>query len=149
MVNGLHLYCAILTTGHSNCFRVSPHIHPFIHTSTHRRRSQPCKATASSSGQSGRVSCSGTPRHQRPSGYHPTCPPPEPLAAHLRPPPAPRALCGRSPPPRCPGGAQGVTAPGSLQSRERISPKINKLTIKDNLTLAEIFGLLLLCVVEP
>jgi len=34
----------------SKAFTFLPHIHPFIHTFTHRRRCQPCKATASWSG---------------------------------------------------------------------------------------------------
>ena len=50
MVNGLHLYSAFLTSGHSKHFAMLPNIHPFIHTFTHRRRSRPCKATASSPG---------------------------------------------------------------------------------------------------
>ena len=49
-VNGLHLYSAFLTSGHSKHFTILPNIHPFIHTFTHRRRSQPRKTTASSSG---------------------------------------------------------------------------------------------------
>ena len=48
--DGLHLYSAILTSGHSKRCTILPHIHPFMHTFTHRRRCQPCKATASSSG---------------------------------------------------------------------------------------------------
>ena len=36
--NGLHLYRAFLTTSHSKRFTIPPHIHPFMHTFTHRRR---------------------------------------------------------------------------------------------------------------
>ena len=50
MVNGLHLYSAFLTSGHSKRFTVSPHIHLLLHIYTNRRRSQPHKATASSLG---------------------------------------------------------------------------------------------------
>ena len=50
MVDGLDLYRAFLTSGHSKCFTILPHIHPFIHTFTHQRRCQPCRATASWSG---------------------------------------------------------------------------------------------------
>ena len=32
MVNGLHLYSAFLTSGHSKCFTILPNIHPFMHT---------------------------------------------------------------------------------------------------------------------
>ena len=39
---------AFLTSGHSQCFTILPNIQPFMHTFTHRRRCQPCKATASS-----------------------------------------------------------------------------------------------------
>ena len=46
-VNGLHLYSAFLTIGHPKRFTILPNIH---RSRTHRRRSQPCKATASSSG---------------------------------------------------------------------------------------------------
>ena len=65
MVNGLHLYSAFLTSGHSKHFTILPHIHPFKHTFTHQRRRQPCKATASSS-WAVRVRCLAqdlTPRH--------------------------------------------------------------------------------------
>jgi hypothetical protein len=56
MLNGLHLCSVFLTSGHSKHFTVSPHIHPFKHTFTHRRRSEPRKATVSSSGAV-RVKC--------------------------------------------------------------------------------------------
>ena len=49
-MNGLHLYSAFLTSVHSKCFTILPHIHPFIYTFIQRWRSQPCKVTASSSG---------------------------------------------------------------------------------------------------
>ena len=50
-VNGLQLYNAFpVTYGHPKCFTILPHIHPFIHTFTHRRRCRPCTAPASSSG---------------------------------------------------------------------------------------------------
>ena len=35
MVNGLHLYRAFLTSGHSKRFTISPNIHPFMHSFTH------------------------------------------------------------------------------------------------------------------
>ena len=44
MVNGLHLYSAILTSGHSKRFTILPNIHPFMHTFTHRRWCPPHKA---------------------------------------------------------------------------------------------------------
>ena len=52
MVNGLHFYSSFLTSGHSKLFTISHcnTIHPFMHTFTHRWRSQPCNATASSPG---------------------------------------------------------------------------------------------------
>ena len=51
MVNGPHSYSALLTSGHSKHFTISPNIHPFMHTFTHRNRgSQPHRARASSSG---------------------------------------------------------------------------------------------------
>ena len=50
MVNVLHLYSAFQTSGNSKRFTMLPNIHPFINTFTHRRRSQPRRATASSSG---------------------------------------------------------------------------------------------------
>ena len=46
MVNGLHLYSG----GHSKRFTISLNIHPSMHTFTHPRWCQPCKATASSPG---------------------------------------------------------------------------------------------------
>ena len=50
-VNGkLINYSAILTSGHSKRFIILPSIHPLMHTFTHRRRCQLCKATASSLG---------------------------------------------------------------------------------------------------
>ena len=49
-MEGLHLYSASLTSGHSKQCTILPHIHPFMNTFTHRWRCQPCKATASSSG---------------------------------------------------------------------------------------------------
>ena len=64
MVNGLHLYSAVLTSGHSKRFKVLPHIDSQL-----VRSSQ------------GEAPCSGTPRHstrrcrgsnQRPSGYQST-----------------------------------------------------------------------------
>ena len=45
MVNELHLYSALLTSGHLKHFTILPNFHPFMHTFPHRRRSQPCKAT--------------------------------------------------------------------------------------------------------
>ena len=48
--NGLHLYSAFPTSGHSKYFTTLPNIHPFMHTFTQRWRCQPCKTTASSSG---------------------------------------------------------------------------------------------------
>ena len=45
-VNGLHLYTAFLTSGHSYPFTIPPNIHPFMQTFTKRRRSQPRRATA-------------------------------------------------------------------------------------------------------
>ena len=48
-VNGLHSYGVLLTSGHPKRFTLY-NIHPFMHTFTHRRRRQPCKATPSSSG---------------------------------------------------------------------------------------------------
>ena len=50
MINELHLYSASLTSDHSKLFTMLPYIHPFTHTLTHRRRCQPRRATASSSG---------------------------------------------------------------------------------------------------
>ena len=53
MVNGKQLTAFIqpfLTSGHSKCFTTLPLIHSFMHTFTHRRRSQPRRATASWSG---------------------------------------------------------------------------------------------------
>ena len=44
-----HLYSAFLTSGHSKHLTKSPQIHPLTHRFTHRRQSQPLKATASSS----------------------------------------------------------------------------------------------------
>ena len=62
-------------------FTVLTDIHPFTHTFTHRRRSQPRRATASWSGAVRvRRLCSGTPRrsarrsrgsNQQPCGYQP------------------------------------------------------------------------------
>ena len=83
MVNGLHLCSPFLASDHSESFTIVPHTDPFMHTFTHRRRWQPCKVTASSSGAAG-VRClgSGTPRHSagrsrgsnwQPSGYQSTC----------------------------------------------------------------------------
>ena len=43
MVNGRHLYSTFLASGHSKPFTIMPNIHLFMHTFTHRRRSQPCK----------------------------------------------------------------------------------------------------------
>ena len=37
MVNGLRLYSAFLTRGHSKRFTISPHIHPSIHKFTHQQ----------------------------------------------------------------------------------------------------------------
>jgi len=61
MVKGLHWYSAFQTCGHSKRFTMWPR----MHTSVHRRRCQPCKATASLSGAGGVrwMSCSGTLRH--------------------------------------------------------------------------------------
>ena len=44
-------YIALIfvTSGHTKSFTILPHNHPFMHAFTHRRRRQPCKATASSS----------------------------------------------------------------------------------------------------
>ena len=53
MLNGLYLYSASLTSGHSKRFTILPHIHPFMNTFTHRRRCQPCKASTNSSGAGG------------------------------------------------------------------------------------------------
>ena len=53
MVNGLQLYSAFPTSDHSKRFTILPHIHPFMPTSTHLRRCQPRKETASSSGAAG------------------------------------------------------------------------------------------------
>ena len=50
MVNGLQLCCAFLTSGHSKRFTILPNIHPSMHTFTHWRRRQTCRARASSSG---------------------------------------------------------------------------------------------------
>ena len=50
MVNALHAYSALLTSGHSKRFTILPKIHPFTHTFTQRRRSEPCRATTSSPG---------------------------------------------------------------------------------------------------
>ena len=50
LVNSLHLCRPFQTSGHSKPFTTLPHIHPFTHTFTHRRRSQPRRATASWSG---------------------------------------------------------------------------------------------------
>ena len=50
MVNALSLYRALLTSGRSKRFTISPNIHPFTHTLTHRQPCQPRRATASSSG---------------------------------------------------------------------------------------------------
>ena len=41
-----HLYRAFLTTGLSKCFTLLRDIHTFMHTFTHRMRSQQCRATA-------------------------------------------------------------------------------------------------------
>ena len=49
-VNGLYLYSAFLTSDRSKHLTILPNIHPFMHTFTHRHRSQPSKVTASSSG---------------------------------------------------------------------------------------------------
>ena len=35
VVSGFHLYSAVLTSGHSKRFTISPNIHPFMHTFTH------------------------------------------------------------------------------------------------------------------
>ena len=48
--NWLYFYSAFLTSGYSKRFTVVSNIHPSIHVFTHRRRYQPCKGTASSSG---------------------------------------------------------------------------------------------------
>ena len=50
MVNGMHIYRAFLISGHSKRLTILPNNHPFMHTFTHRRRRQPCKAIASWSG---------------------------------------------------------------------------------------------------
>ena len=50
MVNGLRLYSAFLTSGHSKRCTILANIHPFMHTFTHRRRCQTRKATAGSTG---------------------------------------------------------------------------------------------------
>ena len=49
-VNGLQLDRAFLNSSPSKRLTALPHIHPFMHTVTHRRRSQPRRATASWSG---------------------------------------------------------------------------------------------------
>ena len=60
----MRLYRAFLTSGHSKRFTILPHIHPFIHSFTHR----------SSQGEASR---SGTPppsaRRSRGSNQHPYC----------------------------------------------------------------------------
>ena len=50
MVYGLHIYSSFLTSGHLKRLKIFRKIHPFMYTFTHRRRCQPCRATASSSG---------------------------------------------------------------------------------------------------
>ena len=61
MINGLYLWSAFLTSGHSKSFTILLNIHPFMHIFTHRRRRQPRKATVSSSGAV-RVRCLGDTR---------------------------------------------------------------------------------------
>ena len=61
MINGLHLYSTILTSGHSKRFTISHCVHAHMHT--RQLRGQPCKATASSTGAV-RVRClAGIPWH--------------------------------------------------------------------------------------
>ena len=55
-VNGLHLYSAFLTSGHSTCLTILPDAHPFMRSFTRRRWCQPSNATARSS-RAVRVSC--------------------------------------------------------------------------------------------
>ena len=63
-VNGLPLYSALLTSGHSKLFTILPHMHPLMRTFTHRRRSQPRKDDSRLVGiGQGEASRSGTPRH--------------------------------------------------------------------------------------
>ena len=58
---------------------IHPFIHSFMHTSTHRRRSQPCRETASWSGAvrvrrlaQGHSARRSRGSHQQPCGYQPT-----------------------------------------------------------------------------
>ena len=46
VVNVLHLYHAFLTSGQSKRYTMLPNIHPFMHTFTHRRQSQPRRAAS-------------------------------------------------------------------------------------------------------
>ena len=48
--NALHLSSTFLTSARSKYFTIRPHIHPFTHVFTHRRRCQPRRETASWSG---------------------------------------------------------------------------------------------------
>ena len=50
MVNGLHLCCTFLTSGHSKRFTIWPHIHRFIQTIIHRWRCRRCHCEAGSRG---------------------------------------------------------------------------------------------------
>ena len=81
--NGLqmdYLYSAFPTNGQSKRFTMLPHIHPFMHTHTHRRWRRPRKATDGSSGAV-RARCQrhldtqlggAGDRNQQPSSYQPT-----------------------------------------------------------------------------
>ena len=53
MVNGLHLYIAILTSGHSKCFTILPNIHPVMHKFTHQWLCQPRNVTSAGQKQVG------------------------------------------------------------------------------------------------
>ena len=79
LINGLHLYSAFLTSGHSKCYNIASHlpIHAHIHTPTvvSTIMQGDCQLVRSSQGE---VSCSGTPHHsarrswgsnQQPSSY--------------------------------------------------------------------------------
>ena len=76
MINGLHIYSAFLTGGHSKCFTMLPNIHTF----TRRRPWYPRRTTASSPGAVRARRCSGTPRHSEEPGIEP---PTSWLAANL------------------------------------------------------------------
>ena len=86
IIHRLHSHTAFLSSGHSKRFTTLPNIHPFIHTFTHRRWSQPRKATASSSGAV-RASCStlretGGRTSNLPATSQPSLPPKPRAEAH-------------------------------------------------------------------